>query len=106
MIEVADAGVGIPPDVLPRVFEPFFTTKPVGEGTGLGLFVCQGIVTEMGGEITAESEVGKGTTFRVTLPAADPVTARERLKVLVVDDEPLVGPPCGAVSRIATRSSP
>ena len=90
VIEVADDGVGIPPDVLPRVFEPFYTTKEIGEGTGLGLFVCQGIVDEVGGAIAVESRVGEGTTFRVYLPIAGFVQGRERPRILVVDDEPLV----------------
>ncbi len=93
VVEVADEGAGIPPDVLPRIFEPFFTTKGVGTGTGLGLFVCQGIVTELGGELTVESELGKGTTFRVLLPAAGsaPRVVPACRRVLVVDDEPLLG---------------
>jgi CheY-like chemotaxis protein len=93
VVEVSDDGVGIPADVLPRIFEPFFTTKAVGQGTGLGLFVCLGIVRDLNGEITVESEVGKGTTFRVLLPAVGSALApvRARPRVLVVDDEPLLG---------------
>ncbi len=67
-IEVSDTGKGIPPENLKRIFEPFFTTKPVGMGTGLGLSLSYGIVQKHHGRIEAESEVGKGTTFRVTLP--------------------------------------
>jgi PAS domain S-box-containing protein len=67
-IEVADAGHGIPPDIRQRIFDPFFTTKPPGEGTGLGLAISYGIVQKHGGTIGVESEVGKGSTFTVTLP--------------------------------------
>jgi len=68
LAEVRDAGSGIAPEVLPRVFEPFFTTKGTG-GSGLGLSVCHGIVTAIGGRIEAESEPGRGSVFRVRLPA-------------------------------------
>jgi two-component system NtrC family sensor kinase len=68
LVEVSDTGCGIPPANLGRVFDPFFTTRPVGMGTGLGLAVCHGIIASHGGEITVESEVGRGTTFRVLLP--------------------------------------
>ena len=69
-LAVSDTGCGIPPENLSRIFEPFFTTKPVGVGTGLGLPVCQGIITALGGELTVESQPGQGTTFRITLPIA------------------------------------
>ncbi|MDP2343485.1 MAG: ATP-binding protein [Deltaproteobacteria bacterium] len=70
VIEVGDDGPGIPPEVLARLFVPFFTTKPVGVGTGLGLSIARRIVRSKGGELTLESEVGKGTIARVLLPAA------------------------------------
>ncbi|MCP3138054.1 sensor histidine kinase [Pyxidicoccus xibeiensis] len=70
IIEVRDTGVGMAPEVRARIFDPFFTTKPVGEGTGLGLSICHGIVTGFGGEISVESEEGRGSTFRVSLPVA------------------------------------
>ena len=71
VIEVADTGTGIPADVLPRVFDPFFTTKEEGKGTGLGLAICRRIVDEHGGRLDIESELGRGTTVRVTLPVKD-----------------------------------
>lgn len=71
IVEVQDQGCGIPPDQMERVFDPFFTTKAVGEGTGLGLSISYQIVKRHGGEITVESEVGRGTCFRVELPIAD-----------------------------------
>jgi two-component system, NtrC family, sensor kinase len=67
-IEVQDTGSGIPKEVVGKIFDPFFTTKPVGKGTGLGLAVTYGIVERHGGKIEVESEVGKGTTFRVVIP--------------------------------------
>ena len=70
MVEVRDTGAGIPPEDLAHIFEPFFTTKPVGVGTGLGLAISHGIISAMQGELSVESTVGKGTCFRVRLPAA------------------------------------
>jgi CheY-like chemotaxis protein/signal transduction histidine kinase len=99
VVEVADTGPGIPPEVLRKLFTPFFSTKPQGVGTGLGLVICQQIVTALGGEITVTSELGKGTVFRVVLPrgaAAEvqaiptgPTVAQapRRGRILVVDDE-------------------
>jgi signal transduction histidine kinase len=69
-IEVRDEGTGIQPETLPHIFDPFFTTKEPGKGTGLGLWVTYGIVKKHGGEIRAASEPGVGTTFCLTLPAA------------------------------------
>jgi PAS domain S-box-containing protein len=100
VLEVADNGEGIRPDVLPRIFDPFFTTKAPGVGTGLGLSICHGIVTSLGGHIAVQSADGQGTRFMVTLPTTDapepaarppseaPVSRGERrARVLVVDDE-------------------
>jgi two-component system cell cycle sensor histidine kinase/response regulator CckA len=113
-VEVRDNGIGIPPQIRGRIFEPFFTTKPVGIGTGLGLTICHGIVTSLGGTLSFDSEVGKGSTFRVELPAAvrtmgatavarvsseTPVTPSPspRGRILVVDDEPIV---CFSLERL------
>jgi two-component system cell cycle sensor histidine kinase/response regulator CckA len=101
VIEVRDDGCGMAPDVLKRIFDPFFTTKEPGRGTGLGLAVCHGVVTSLGGDIEVKSKVGGGTQFFVTLPPAPPeATATlappdaplpaSAARVLVVDDEPLV----------------
>ena len=100
-LRVSDEGAGMSAEVLERIFEPFFTTRSLGEGTGLGLAVVQGIVQDLGGQILVRSAPGKGTTFDIELPAAGlepPETvaapsvaapgAGERL--LVVDDEPAV----------------
>jgi len=72
VLEVRDTGKGIPEANLGRIFDPFFTTKPVGQGTGLGLPICYGIVEKMGGRITVESEIEKGTTFTVFIPREAP----------------------------------
>jgi two-component system NtrC family sensor kinase len=71
LVEISDTGVGIPPENIPKIFEPFFTTKEVGRGTGLGLAVCYGILTEHGGSLDVQSTVGAGTTFTITLPTAN-----------------------------------
>ena len=71
-VSVSDTGSGIPADTCKRIFEPFFTTKPVGKGTGLGLSLSYGIVQKHHGEITVDSTVGAGTTFRVVLPVNPP----------------------------------
>ncbi len=105
VVEVTDTGSGIAPDALSSLFSPFYTTKPPGIGTGLGLPICQRIVTQMGGEIQVDSELGKGATFRVVLPPARradaapmpvhtisrPPVSQRRGRILVVDDEPMLG---------------
>jgi two-component system, NtrC family, sensor kinase len=69
--EVADTGLGIPPEQLSRIYDPFFTTKAIGRGTGLGLSITYGIVREHGGQIQVDSAVGQGTRFTVELPLAE-----------------------------------
>ncbi len=105
LVEVSDTGSGIPESVLGRIFDPFFTTKPPGIGTGLGLSICQRIVSSVGGHIEVESQVGRGSVFRVTLACAEASSAPEvlperaapsreatlRARVLVIDDDPQVG---------------
>jgi signal transduction histidine kinase len=107
VVEVRDSGAGIPPEHLPRIFDAFFTTKPVGIGTGLGLSICHRIVTGFGGEISVQSQVGKGTVFRILLPpAADSdveltppalvvATPARRGKILVIDDEQMLAKALG-----------
>ncbi len=72
VVEVEDHGDGIAPDHLPHIFEPFFTTRPVGQGTGLGLSVSYGIVSDQGGTIEVESQVGRGSLFRMHIPIHPP----------------------------------
>ncbi|HSV29434.1 MAG TPA: PAS domain S-box protein [Candidatus Omnitrophota bacterium] len=69
-ITIADTGHGMTPETVAKIFDPFFTTKPVGQGTGLGLSVVQGIIKAMGGAVTVESAIGGGTSFRIVLPRA------------------------------------
>ena len=69
-IEVRDYGVGIAPELLEKVFDPFFTTKDVDKGTGLGLAISHGIIERHYGRIEVESELGRGTCFRIVLPAS------------------------------------
>src|SRR5262245_13170378 len=71
-LEVSDTGSGIPDEIRPKIFDPFFTTKGASKGTGLGLAIVTAIVQDAGGEIAVESELGRGTSFRVYLPLWDP----------------------------------
>ena len=98
---VSDTGTGIPPAVFERMFDPFFTTKTVGEGTGLGLSLVHGIVTDLGGAIDVATKAGEGTRFEIWLPVvgetAKPAVAEVRElprgngeTVMIVDDEPLL----------------
>jgi signal transduction histidine kinase/ActR/RegA family two-component response regulator len=121
VVEVSDTGQGMSPEVSARLFEPFFTTKPVGQGTGLGLSISRNIIEGLGGSLTFQSTVGKGTTFRVTLPAAreeyqegqeavlSPDAPKQGGRVLVVDDEPFVGASAkrilGSVCEVVTVTS-
>jgi signal transduction histidine kinase len=110
LITIEDTGSGIPPDQLGRIFDPFFTTRAPGQGTGLGLSICHSFVTRFGGTIQVESELGRGSTFRIALPAAasgmrqraggtrdHADAAQPRIRVLIADDEPLV---CSVLSQV------
>jgi nitrogen-specific signal transduction histidine kinase/ActR/RegA family two-component response regulator len=102
VLTVADTGMGMPPEILDKIFDPFFTTKDAGKGTGLGLSTSNAIVRSHGGFINVYSEPGRGSVFRVYLPAAlEPVVRQEGAmpvramagygeRILVVDDEPSV----------------
>jgi CheY-like chemotaxis protein len=95
-IRVRDTGIGIAPDVITRVFDPFFTTKAVGKGTGLGLSQVHGFAHQTGGTVAVTSELGKGTTFTISLPRSEStiVPAEVELNsigigtVLLVEDNP------------------
>jgi signal transduction histidine kinase len=118
VVEVRDTGCGIPDEHLPHIFEPFFTTKPNGIGTGLGLSICQRVVAALDGTIGVRSRVGEGSTFTIAIPAAPAdalpatrraaasapadVPARRRGRVLVVDDDAIVG---RAVARVLERDN-
>jgi PAS domain S-box-containing protein len=102
VLEVVDNGLGMSDEVKQHLFEPFYTTKRVGEGTGLGLAMVYGVVQQCGGPIEVESELGKGSLFRITLPATDESPAERAQRegrlgatmgegtVLLVEDEELV----------------
>ena len=75
VVTVSDDGIGIPPELLPRLFDPFVTTKEDGKGTGLGLAICRSIIDRHRGKIEVKSEVGRGTAFTIRLPAAAVVEA-------------------------------
>jgi two-component system, cell cycle sensor histidine kinase and response regulator CckA len=102
LLSVSDTGTGMTDEVKKRLFEAFFTTKPVGKGTGLGLATCQTIIQQCSGHIEVQSEVGKGTTFKIyfprveqpvdisTKPAATSLLPRGTETLLLVEDEPSV----------------
>ena len=102
VLSVTDTGVGIAAEIKSQIFEPFFTTKEKGEGTGLGLSTCYGIVRQAGGHIEASSEPGQGANFKVYLPRTDaerpaPDPKHESIglppgteTVLLAEDEPLL----------------
>jgi CheY-like chemotaxis protein len=111
VVEIADTGSGIAPEVLPKIFDAFFTTKPIGIGTGLGLAICHRILTALNGRIEVKSQVDVGTTFRVLLPPARasrtrelpmlqrsvPATAARWGSILVIEDEPAL---CRVLERL------
>ncbi|HEY6035009.1 MAG TPA: response regulator [Kofleriaceae bacterium] len=109
MIAVTDTGIGMDEATRARIFEPFFTTKPKDKGTGLGLSTVFGIVHQVGGGIEVETELGKGTTFRVFIPCVDGELSVERAPVarpehgtetiLLVEDDPQVRAVTGSILR-------
>jgi two-component system cell cycle sensor histidine kinase/response regulator CckA len=91
LIEVADTGTGIPPEIIDKIFEPFFSTKEQGKGTGLGLATVYGIVKQTGGFIYPDSVVGRGTTFRIFLPRHIPAEGEMATKVAAAAVHDLTG---------------
>jgi len=112
MLEIADTGKGMSPDVLQRAFEPFFTTKPTGQGTGLGLSMAYGFVKQSGGELVLRSEAGQGSSVRIFLPRSSSAPAQIEQEphlplaggletLLVVEDEKDVrSSTCGILSAL------
>jgi signal transduction histidine kinase len=80
VLEIEDTGIGIPAEDLPKIFEPFFTTKEIGKGTGLGLAVTYGIVTEHQGKLSVRSNPGKGTTFTIYVPVHKEKLTNEKVR--------------------------
>ena len=109
IIDIADNGPGLAPQVLNRLFEPFVTTRPPGQGTGMGLAIANAIVTQHEGTILVGSRPEIGTTFRITLPAATPINTGTTddislefpRRVLVIDDEPAIA---DLVNRLLSRA--
>jgi signal transduction histidine kinase/ActR/RegA family two-component response regulator/PAS domain-containing protein len=119
-LAVSDTGTGIKPDIITSLFEPYFTTKEIGEGTGLGLSVAQGIIKEFNGELTVTSELGKGSIFTVYLPILEKqidlksesveIIPVGKERVLLVDDEATIANMCqkmiaGLGYNVTTRTS-
>jgi PAS domain S-box-containing protein len=102
LIEISDMGTGMPPEVLQRIFEPFFTTKDSGKGTGLGLSMVYGFIKQSGGHISAYSEIGKGTTFRLYLPRV----SESEVAVLSESEVPGLVPTAGGEVILAVDDNP
>lgn len=99
-LTVSDTGCGIAPNVIGKIFDPYFTTKETGKGTGMGLAIAHGIVSEYGGTITVESEIGKGSTFHIYFPVIHDEALQEKRdaedipkgneRILLIDDEEIL----------------